>query len=58
MNAATEQFYRGDKSRNSKHHHGIGLYIAKNFAKQHGGNIYLSHSEKLGGAKVILEIAM
>ncbi|MDP7978516.1 sensor histidine kinase [Bacillus sp. WLY-B-L8] len=58
MNAATEQFYRGDKSRHSKHHHGIGLYIAKNFAKQHGGNIYLSHSEKLGGAKVILEVAV
>ncbi|ENQ3077284.1 HAMP domain-containing histidine kinase [Bacillus cereus] len=58
MNAATEQFYRGDKSRHSKHHHGIGLYIAKNFAKQHGGNIYLSHSEKLGGAKVVLEVAV
>ncbi|MCM3735240.1 HAMP domain-containing histidine kinase [Bacillus cytotoxicus] len=58
MNAATEQFYRGDKSRTSKHHHGIGLYIAKNFAKQHGGNIYLSHSEKLGGARVVLEIAV
>ena len=58
MTSATEQFYQGDKSRNSKHHHGIGLYIAKNFAMQHGGNIYLSHSEKLGGAKVILEIAV
>lgn len=58
MSSATEQFYRGDKSRHSKHHHGIGLYIAKNFAKQHGGNIYLSHSEKLGGAKVILEVAV
>ncbi|WP_020062022.1 sensor histidine kinase [Bacillus sp. 123MFChir2] len=58
MSSATEQFYRGDKSRNSKHHHGIGLYIAKNFANQHGGNIYLSHSDKLGGARVVLEIAV
>ncbi|PFN02940.1 sensor histidine kinase [Bacillus cereus] len=56
MNSATEQFYRGDKSRNSKNHHGIGLYIAKNFVEQHGGNLYLSNSEKLCGAKVILEI--
>ncbi|MEI4801605.1 HAMP domain-containing sensor histidine kinase [Bacillus sp. FJAT-51639] len=58
MNSATEQFYRGDKSRKSKNHHGIGLYIAKNFAKQHGGNVYLNNSEKLGGAKVVLEISV
>ncbi|MFJ8262849.1 sensor histidine kinase [Rummeliibacillus sp. NPDC094406] len=58
MNSATEQFYRGDRSRNSKNHHGIGLYIAKNFVKQHGGNIFLSNSEKLFGAKVVLEISI
>lgn len=58
MNSATEQFYRGDKSRNSKNHYGIGLYIAKSFVKQHAGNIYLSNSEKLCGAKVVLEISM
>ncbi|MFJ8530242.1 sensor histidine kinase [Bacillus sp. NPDC094106] len=58
MDSATEQFYRGDKSRNSKNHYGIGLYIAKSFVKQHGGNIYLSNSEKLRGAKVVLEILM
>ncbi|PFN24192.1 sensor histidine kinase [Bacillus cereus] len=58
MSSATEQFYRGDKSRNSKNHHGIGLYIAKNFARQHGGNLYLSNSKQLCGAKVVLEISM
>lgn len=57
MHSATEQFYRGDKSRNSKDHHGMGLYIAKSFAKQHGGNLYLSNSKKLYGAKVVLEIS-
>lgn len=57
MHSATEQFYRGDKSRNAKDHHGMGLYIAKSFAKQHGGNLYLSNSEKLHGAKVVLEIS-
>ena len=35
----------------------MGLYIAKSFAKQHGGNLYLSNSEKLYGAKVVLEIS-
>ncbi|PFY95400.1 sensor histidine kinase [Bacillus wiedmannii] len=57
IHSATEQFYRGDKSRNSKDHHGMGLYIAKSFAKQHDGNLYLSNSEKLHGAKVVLEIS-
>lgn len=58
MKSATEQFYRGDKSRNSKNHYGIGLYITQNFVKQHGGNIYLSNSERLCGAKVVLEISI
>ncbi|WP_346817889.1 HAMP domain-containing sensor histidine kinase [Bacillus paramobilis] len=58
INSATEQFYRGDKSRNSKNHYGMGLYIAENFAKQHGGNLYLSNSKNLRGAKVVLEISL
>ena len=31
------------------------MYIAKKFIGRHNGRIYLSNSEKLGGAKVILE---
>ncbi|MFA9376644.1 MAG: sensor histidine kinase [Lachnotalea sp.] len=54
LEMATEQFYRSDKSRNSKFHHGMGLYIAKNIMKLHEGNIVLGRSKELGGAKVEL----
>jgi signal transduction histidine kinase len=54
LEMATEQFYRSDKSRNSKFHYGMGLYIAKNILKLHDGNIILGKSEELGGAKVEL----
>ena len=56
LKSATEQFFQGDKSRNSKNHYGMGLYIAKKFIERHNGRIYLSNSEKFGGAKVILEL--
>lgn len=56
LSSATEQFFQGDKSRSSKSHYGMGLYIAKKFIERHNGRIYLSNSEKLGGAKVILEL--
>lgn len=56
MSSAKKQFYRGDKSRNSKNHYGIGLYIAESFVKQHSGSIYLSNSKRLPGAKVVIEI--
>lgn len=56
INCAAEQFFQGDKSRNSKNHYGMGLYIAKEFITQHNGTIVLGNSEKIGGAKVTLEI--
>lgn len=56
LNYATEQFFQGNKSRNSKNHYGMGLYIAKEFLRQHNGNLYLGNSKKTGGAKVTLEI--
>ncbi|BCZ48761.1 two-component sensor histidine kinase [Clostridium gelidum] len=56
LSSATEQFFQGDKSRSSKNHYGMGLYIAKKFIERHNGRIYLSNSEKLGGAKVTLEL--
>lgn len=57
LNLATEEFFRGDKSRNAKNHYGMGLYIAKNIIEKHNGRITLSNSEKLGGGKVIVKIA-
>jgi len=56
LKTATEQFFQGDKSRSSKSHYGMGLYIAKKFIEMHNGRIYLSNYEKLGGGKVILEL--
>lgn len=53
---ATEQFFQGDKSRNSKLHYGMGLYIVKESLKQLKGNICLENSKETGGAKVSLEI--
>lgn len=56
LNSATEQFFQGDKGRNSKNHYGMGLYIVRRFIEQYNGRMCLSNSEKLGGAKVILEL--
>jgi signal transduction histidine kinase len=58
LKLATEQFYRGDKSRNSKSHYGMGLYITKSFIKLHQGDIELSNSTKMRGAQVVLKIPL
>lgn len=50
--SAAKKFYRGDKSRNSKNHYGMGLYIAKKMIEKHNGTMKLENSKKLGGAKV------
>ncbi len=55
---ATEQFYRGDKSRNSKNHYGMGLSITKSFIELHKGNVEISNSTKMGGAQVVLNIPL
>lgn len=53
---AAEQFYRGDKSRISKNHYGMGLFITNSFIKLSGGIMKLSNSEQIGGARVILKV--
>ena len=53
---ATEQFFMGDDSRNSKSHYGIGLYVAASIAKKHNGKIILQNSVATGGAKVTIQI--
>lgn len=52
---AAERFYRGDKSRNSKEHYGIGLHTARQFAKNQGGYLVFANGKK-GGAEVTLYI--
>ncbi|KEH90527.1 lantibiotic biosynthesis protein [Clostridium novyi A str. BKT29909] len=55
---ATDQFFQGDKSRNSKNHYGMGLYISKKIMEKHNGSIILENSTELGGARVILNLPM
>lgn len=50
---ATDQFYQADKSRGSKNHYGMGLYIAKQILDKNKGEIILSNSDE-GGAKVLV----
>lgn len=49
---ATDQFYQGDKSRHSKENYGIGLFVAEQIIKMHGGNLVLENSTDECGAKV------
>ncbi len=58
LDSATKQFYQGDKSRNSKNHYGMGLYITKNIIKKHGGNLILENSKEIGGAKVVIKLPL
>lgn len=53
---AKEQFFQGNKSRNNKNHYGIGLYIANKFITDHNGELILSNSEKLSGARVTIRV--
>ncbi|WP_233732482.1 ATP-binding protein [Lysinibacillus sp. YS11] len=54
---ATKQFYRGDPSRNTANHHGMGLYIAESIIQKHGGTLTLANDSITGGGKVIATIA-
>lgn len=56
MCRGTEQFYQGDKSRNSRSHYGMGLFMVSSFIKQQGGEIILGNSPRTKGALVRLEI--
>lgn len=54
MEFATEEFYRGDKSRHDRSHQGLGLAIVKRFLESQGGFLELGNSEETGGAEVTL----
>lgn len=53
---AAEQFYMADKSRTSKAHYGMGLFIAKSIAEQHGGRLIIANSNETGGGMVTIEL--
>ncbi len=45
---ATTEFYRGDESRSSKEHFGLGLFIAKQIVTQAGGTLRLENAPEKG----------
>ncbi|CAH1195039.1 Phosphotransferase RcsD [Paenibacillus auburnensis] len=56
LKEAATQFYRGDQSRTSGKHHGMGLYIAKSAAQLHGGSLTLDNVSPSGGGRVTISI--
>ena len=50
-----ERFYRGDRSRSSRSHFGLGLSIAAEIVKRHQGKIWVEDAPE-GGAEFILEL--
>ncbi len=56
LKEATKQFYRGDPSRNSANHHGMGLYIAQSIITKHDGTLKLENDSTSGGGKVTITI--
>lgn len=57
LQSAKNLFYQGDKSRHSRKHYGMGLYLAEQFAKENGGSLTLANSTRMKGAWVRLRIA-
>jgi signal transduction histidine kinase len=53
---AANQFYMSDRSRTSKTHYGMGLFIAKSIAVQHSGTLLIENSPETGGGKVTIQI--
>lgn len=56
MKSATKQFYMGDRSRASKVHYGIGLFISEGIIKLHGGILEIANSSLTGGGQVSIII--
>lgn len=49
---AKDQFYQRDKSRHSRQNYGIGLFVAEQIIKNHGGRLILENRTDEIGAKV------
>lgn len=54
LKRASEPFYRGDKSRHSSTHYGLGLYTAKTVADFHHGHLKIKNRPSGKGAMVTL----
>lgn len=54
LEKATQLFYQEDKSRQSRHHSGLGLTIANDIIRLHHGSLSLSNDHTTCGAKVTI----
>ncbi|EJN94309.1 ATP-binding protein [Streptococcus ratti] len=52
LEKAKLQFFKDDNSRHNRQHSGLGLTIADNIIRLHGGSLNLSNDAKTAGAKV------
>ena len=50
-----ERFYRSEKSRSQRGHFGLGLSIASEIVKKHGGRIWVEDAAA-GGAEFVVEL--
>lgn len=53
---AKEQFFMGNRSRNSNLHFGMGLYITSTIVTQHNGQLILENSSETKGGQVTIKI--
>lgn len=58
LKRASEPFYRGDKSRHSSTHYGLGLYTAKTVADLHQGHLKIKNRPSGKGAMVTLMLPL
>lgn len=55
---ASQSFYRGDKSRHSDTHYGLGLYSTKSIIEKHSGKLLLKNRGDVSGAEVIVMLPL
>ncbi len=51
-----EQFFMSNSSRTDHKHHGMGLYIADNIVKQHGGQLVIGNTAQGGLVTITLQV--
>lgn len=55
---AFDPFYRGDQARSrTMGRSGLGLYIVKKLARQHGGDVQIGNRPEGGGAYVVIDLS-